>query len=67
MTEQKGWTEEELHIRTLFPSCDYKHYFVVCMGKDQQRPCVLDKGHKGNHVVVDPKSGKPLEVLAQTQ
>jgi len=42
-------------------TCLYEHTFVVFMGADIKRYCILDKDHEGNHVVQDPK-GELLEV-----
>jgi hypothetical protein len=43
-------------------TCRYEHTFVVFMGRDLKRWCVLELGHVGNHVVIEPVSGRPLEV-----
>ena len=42
--------------------CPYDKTFIVYMGKDIKRPCIKTEGPKGNHVVIEPKEGKRLEV-----
>ena len=43
-------------------NCKYEHVFIVFMGEDIKRPCIKKDGHKGNHIVREPKENKLLEV-----
>jgi hypothetical protein len=43
--------------------CEYIQNFPRFPGGEITRPCILEQGHPGNHVVIEPKENKRLEVL----
>jgi hypothetical protein len=42
--------------------CDYIQGFPRFPGGEDKRPCLLEQGHSGNHVVIEPRENKRLEV-----
>jgi hypothetical protein len=43
--------------------CEYIQNFPRFPGGELSRRCILEQGHPGNHVVIEPKENKRLEVL----
>ena len=47
------------------PDCSYTHRFHRFPSGEEQRECVLEADHTVHHVVIDPNTGRPMEVLPQ--
>jgi hypothetical protein len=54
----------DLEVQALTATCPYEQRFIGFLGPDLYRKCIYDAGHSGNHVVIDPRDGRRLEVLA---
>jgi hypothetical protein len=43
--------------------CKYIERFPKFPCGEETRRCILERGHAGNHVVIEPRESKRLEVL----